>query len=24
VQHVFDVGRQMLPWSWGTKVHSRN
>lgn len=24
VQHVVDLGRQMLPWSWGTKVDSRN
>jgi hypothetical protein len=24
VQHVVDIGRQMLPWSWGTKVDNRN
>jgi hypothetical protein len=24
VQHVVDAGRQMLPWSWGTKVDNRN
>lgn len=24
VQHVVDAGRQLLPWSWGTRVDRRN